>query len=192
MSIDKELEEKFFKIIREDPENAVEILNANRELAKIVWNGNENMIVGSTPLHWASHDGYIKLVEKLVEYGAEINSDLADWWCRPIDWAADSGRFEVVKFLIDKGATIGGDKWSNCTPLHVAAQGGSTNGRERSDAYQKTAEVLIQSGSDINAVAKYGGQPPEMTPLDDALNVGNEVVADVLKHHGALEFNQIK
>ena len=97
-----------------------------------------------------------------------------------------------MKFLIDKGATLGGDKWSNCTPLHVVAQGGSTNGREREDSYQNTAEILISAGAEINAVAKYGGQPPEMTPLDDALSVGNEVVADVLKQHGALEFNQLK
>ena len=75
-----------------------------------------------------------------------MNSDYADWWCRPIDWAADSGQSEVVNFLIDKGAALGGDKWSNCTPLHVVAQGGSTNGRERKDSYKNTAEIFNQRG----------------------------------------------
>ena len=184
--------EQFFKLIRQDPDRSTELLNSNNELAKLIWKGDEEFIVGSIPLHWASHDGNLELVEKLIEHAADVNSDLADWWCRPIDWAADSGQFEVVKYLIDMGATLGGDKWSNCTPLHVVAQGGSTNRRERKESYKNTAEILISAGAEINAVAMYGGQPPEMTPLDDALNVGNEVVADVLKQHGALEFNQLK
>ena len=190
--MDDNLIVEFYSLIRENPKDAIQMLESHNDLAKIVWKGDEKQIIGSTPLHWASHDGNIDLVRKLVENGAEVNSDLADWWCRPIDWAADSGQFDVVKYLIENGAVFDGDKWSNCTPLHVVAQGGSTNGREREDSYRNTAEVLISSGAEINAVAMYGGQPTEMTPLDDALNVGNETVADVLKQHGGLEFNQIK
>ena len=192
MSNEEKIVEEFFNLIRKFPEEAITILNSNPELSKVIWKGDEDLIIGSTPLHWASHDGNLRLVEKLIEYGAEVNSDLADWWCRPIDWAADNGQYEVVIFLIEKGAILGGDKWSNCTPLHVVAQGGSTNGRERADSYRNTAEVLINANAEINAIAMYGGQPPEMTPLDDALNVGNEAVADVLKQHGGLEFNQLK
>ena len=192
MSDEESTIEQFFKLVREAPDKAIDALDSSHKLAKVVWKGDEDLIVGSTPLHWASHDGHLDLVEKLLELGADVNSDLADWWCRPIDWAADSGRFEVVKLLIENGATLNGDKWSNCTPLHVVAQGGSSNGRDRSCSYQRTTEILINAGAEINAVAMYGGQPPEMTPLDDALNVGNEVVIDVLKQHGALEFNQLK
>jgi len=192
MSIEKEIIDKFFRSVRKEPQKAIEDLNTNPELSKIVWEGDENLIVGSTPLHWASHDGNLELIEKLIKCGADVNSDFADWWCRPIDWAADSGQAEVVKLLIDCGAILEGDKWSNCTPLHVVAQGGSTNGRERVESYRETAEILIDAGAEVNAVAKYGGMPTEMTPLDDALNVDNETVADVLKLHGGLEFNQLK
>ena len=115
---------------------------------------------------------------------ADINADEADWWCRPIDWAADSARFEVVQYLLQNGAAAGGDKWSNCTPLHVVAQGGSTNGKERADDYKKTAEVLINWGIDANTIATYGGQPPKMTPLDDAQKVGNKAVEKVLIQNG--------
>ena len=99
--------EQFFKLIRQDPDRSTELLNSNNELAKLIWKGDEEFIVGSIPLHWASHDGNLELVEKLIEHAADVNSDLADWWCRPIDWAADSGQFEVVKYLIDMGATLG-------------------------------------------------------------------------------------
>ena len=124
-------------------------------------------------------------MNKLIELGANVNADEADWWCRPIDWAADTGRFKVVKFLLEQGADYGGDKWSNCTPLHVVAQGGSTNGKKRAKAYAKTAKVLIKFGVEINAIAKYGGQPPKMTALDDAQKVKNSVVEKVLLKYRA-------
>ena len=42
--------EQFFNLIREAPDKAIEALDSNHELAKVVWKGDEDMIVGSTPL----------------------------------------------------------------------------------------------------------------------------------------------
>ena len=176
---------KFLKTVRKKPSKALKILEHRPEFATATWQGKSKWITGSTPLHWAAHCGHLKLVHKLLELGADINADKADWWCRPIDWAADSARFEVVQYLLQNGAATDGDIWSNCTPLHVVAQGGSTNGKERAKDYQKTAEVLINSGVGVNTIATYGGQPPKMTPLDDAQKVGNRAVEEVLIQYGA-------
>ena len=182
---------KFFNSVRENPNFAIEMISSDPDLVKSIWKGDEKMIPGSTALHWAAHDGHTELVKKLIELGADINSDNADWWCRPIDWAVDSASYDAASILIENGADLGGDKWSNCTPLHVVAQGGSSNGKENRELYIKTAELLIDSGAEVNAAAKYGGQPPVMTPLDDALNSGNEAVAEVLIKNGGKQFSEL-
>ena len=178
-------------MVRQQPKKAIAVLAHREDLINMEWNGASKWIPGSTPLHWASHDGHLDLVKQLVSLGADVNAKQADWWCRPIDWAADSGRFQVVEYLLENNAFYGGDRWSNCTPLHAVAQGGSTNGKERSKSYQKTAEVLINGGADINAIARYGGQDPALTPLDDAQRVGNKAVAAILLKHGAKRWSEL-
>lgn len=181
----------FFNMVREKPEQAIEMIKEDSGLVKSVWKEDGKMIRGSTPLHWASHDGHLELVKLLIDMGAEINSDSADWWCRPIDWAVDSAQYEASQILLKNGVYLGGDRWSNCTPLHVTAQSGASNGKENKESYIKTAELLIASGAEVNAVAMYGGQPPSFTPLDDALNSGNKVVAEVLIKNGGKQFSMI-
>ncbi len=50
------------------------------------------------------------------------------------------------------------------------------------------AKVLIDFRADVNAVANYGGNPPPMTPLDDAIQVGNE---GILRSNGDLKHKEI-
>ena len=182
----------YLKIQEERPKKALKILKSQPHLATARISKPCKWIEGSTALHWAAHQGSLELVKRLVKLGADINDAQADWWCRPIDWAADSGSFEIVDYLIKKGADLSGDQWSNCTPLHVAAQGGSTNGKKRKKRYGKTANLLIQGNCEINALAQYGGGPPAMTPLDDALKVGNKIVAQVIQRAGGLTAKEIK
>jgi ankyrin repeat protein len=60
--------------------------------------------------------------------------------------------------------------------------GGSSRGSRDPDAYQRTAEILIAHGADINRRARGNrGQ----TPLEDAIANNNDHVAAVLRKHGA-------
>ena len=181
-----------FKAIRKNPDKALKKLMKMPGLAHLEWDGSDKWIKGSTPLHWASHEGDLNLVMKLVELGVDVNAENGDWWCRPVDWAADAGRFKIVKYLIENGADIGGDKWSNCTPLHVAAQGGSSSGSKRKKGYKKVTEILIEASVNINEIARYGGHPPPMTPLDDAIQAGNRVVEKILLKNNALRAQQLE
>ena len=183
--------EKFFADVRNSPDLALKTLEDNPNLVNAEWVEDGDFIKGSTALHWAAHYGYLELVKRLIELKANVNADCADWWCRPIDWAADSACYEVVELLINSGADISGDKWSKATPLHVVAQGGSSNGKSNTENYKRTAETLIRFGADVNAVANYGGSPPSITPLDDAIQVGNEAVVEVLRSNGGLKYQEI-
>ena len=67
------------------------------------------------------------------------------------------------------------------TALHAAAQGGSTSGKENSEAYRRTALLLITHEVDINRRATGDH---DQTALDDAIRKGNEAVIAVLVEHG--------
>jgi ankyrin repeat protein len=95
-----------------------------------------------TPLYISSILGHVKVVDLLIENGAEIESPLGSW-ATPLQAAAHCGQLQVVRLLIAKGVTI--DKLaqdnSNSTTLHIACRKG----------YSAIAQVLIDAGADIMA-----------------------------------------
>ena len=142
----------------------------------------EGVLRGATPLHWAAHRNMTNLCEQLIELGADTNAHRAQWWRTPLAWAADAGGAEAVELLLRSGADVNGDAFGLTTALHAAAQGGSTSGREKPDAYRRTALLLITHRIDINRRA-IGDH--DQTALDDAIRKGNEAVIEVLLEHGA-------
>ena len=141
----------------------------------------EGVLHGATPLHWAAHRNMTNLCERLIQSGADINARHAQWWRTPLAWAADAGCAEAVELLLRDEADVNGDAFGMTTALHAAAQGGSTSGQENSDAYRRTALLLIAHGVDINRRAT-GDR--DQTALDDAIRKGNEAVIEVLVEHG--------
>ena len=141
----------------------------------------EGVLRGATPLHWAAHRNMADLCKRLIELGADPNAHRAQWWRTPLAWAADAGCAEAVELLLRDGGDVNGDAFGMTTALHAAAQGGSTSGQENSDAYRKTALLLITHGVDINRQAT-GDR--DQTALDDAIRKGNEAVIEVLVEHG--------
>ncbi len=141
----------------------------------------EGILRGATPLHWAVHRNMTDLCERLIQSGADINARRAQWWRTPLAWAADAGCAEAVELLLRNGADVNGDAFGMTTALHAAAQGGSTSGQENSDAYRRTALLLITHGVDINRRAT-GDR--DQTALDDAIRKDNEAVIEALVEHG--------
>ena len=137
---------------------------------------------GASPLHWAAHRNAVRLCERLIELGADVNDSAGDWWLTPLAWAADAGSAEAVEVLLRHGSDVNQDAIVQTTALHAVAMGGSSRGRRNPDAYRRTAELLIAGGADVNRrAAGDRGQ----TPLDDALANNNDAVADVLRRNGA-------
>ena len=116
----------------------------------------EGVLRGATPLHWAAHRNMTNLCEQLIQSGADTNACRAQWWRTPLAWAADAGCAEAVDLLLRDRADVNGDAFGLTTALHAAAQGGSTSGQENSDAYRRTALLLIIHGVDINRRATGG------------------------------------
>lgn len=141
----------------------------------------EGVLRGATPLHWAAHRNMTDLCERLVQSGADTNARRAQWWRTPLAWAADAGCAEAVELLLRNRADVNGDAFGMTTALHAAAQGGSTSGQENSDAYRRTALLLIAHGVDIN---RRASGDRDQTALDDAIRKANEVVIEVLVEHG--------
>ena len=141
----------------------------------------EGVLRGATPLHWAAHRNMTNLCEQLIQSGADTNARRAQWWRTPLAWAADAACAEAVELLLRDGADVNGDAFGLTTALHAAAQGGSTSGQENSDAYRRTALLLITHGIDINRRATGDH---DQTALDDAIRKGNEAVIEVLVEHG--------
>lgn len=93
----------------------------------------------------------------------------------PFNQLWDHGRqAELAKILIEAGAPVDGLPTSGETPLHGAASLGEAG----------VAEVLIDHGANIEAVASYPGIP-DGTPLDFAVHFGMVEVVDVLIRRGA-------
>lgn len=81
---------------------------------------------------------------------------------------------ELAKLFIEAGAAVDGLPASGETPLHGAASLGETG----------VAEVLIDHGANMEAVANYPGIP-DGTPLDYAVHFGMVDIVDLLVQRGA-------
>jgi ankyrin repeat protein len=144
--------------------------------------GRDGQLHGASPLHWAGHRNAVRVCERLIELGADVNDSASDWWRTPLAWAADAGSAEAVDLLLRHGADVHQDAVVGTTALHAVAMGGSSRGRRDPDAYRRTAELLIAHGADVHRrAAGDRGQ----SPLDDALANTNDPVAAVLRAHGA-------
>lgn len=159
---------------RED--EALEILEAHPGLATEKWAGPEGVeggfIPGSTVLHYASNDGKLRLMERLIELGADVNADEARWYATPLAWAANNARIEALGLLLDRGASP-----RSLHALHAVAFGGSSAGKESPDRYVEAVRLLIARGADPGDTR----EPGRRTPLEIAIEVGNSAVTDFLK-----------
>jgi ankyrin repeat protein len=112
-------------------------------------------------------------VRALLDFGAEVNVTGSDW-PSPIVDASSHASLQVLKLLLDGGADArsedpGDPGW---TALHAAC-----NRRNPDSAF---AELLIEHGADVNAVARVS----KTTPLHNA--VSSAAIVRLLLEEGAL------
>src|SRR4249919_1315878 len=75
-------------------QEALEILDESPDIAQLEWPGPDSkgqpFVKGSTALHYAANDGRLRLVRKLIEYGADVNASNACWYRSVLSWAANN------------------------------------------------------------------------------------------------------
>lgn len=174
--------DELIQLIRERRnEEALKMLAAAPELAT-AHSSEAGQLHGASALHWAAHRNAVEVCRKLVELGADVNDSASDWWLTPLSWGADAGSADAVELLLQLGADVNQDSVVGTTALHAAAMGGSSQGRERPDEYERTIRILIAHGADVNG---RNAAKRKQTPLDDAIAGENLRVANVLREHGA-------
>ena len=163
-------------------EEAIAILNANPELAKLEWPGPDDQgkpfVKNSTALHYAANDAKLKLMQRLIELGADVNADKANWYRSVLSWAANNARLDAIRLLLEKGADP-----TSLNAVHTAAFGGSSCGQDEEDDYPAALRLLLDAGADINDRRFHD----DWTPLRTALDSGNMRAVEFLRSHGAKE-----
>ncbi|CAL4113983.1 unnamed protein product, partial [Meganyctiphanes norvegica] len=97
----------------------------------------------ATPLSYAARLGHTRLVEQLLNHGANVNAKDSKWGSIPIHSAASRGSVRIMQMLGAKGSPIGPRDFVGDTPLHEAAYYGR-NG---------ACQWLVSQGADVLAVS---------------------------------------
>jgi len=95
---------------------------------------NAKDVVGMTPLHRATYQGYKEIV---IAKGADVNAKGGVNGGTPLHWAAEEGHKETAELLIAKGADVNAKEEDGYTPLDAAIINDET----------ETADLLRKHGA---------------------------------------------
>jgi len=125
---------------------------------------------GLTLLLETSAYGNEKIVEYLVEHGANIDGASNNEWT-PLGIASAYGNEKIVKYLVDHGADVDKEMEDGITPLLIATQNG----------HKDIVEYLVEHGADINKASEMN----RSTPLSIAAQNRHKDIIEYLVEHGA-------
>jgi hypothetical protein len=97
------------------------------------------------PLHYAASAGHLAIVERLLFFGADIESLTGDGENAMI-LASYKGHHNIVELLLDKGANVNASNKFGDTPLFYAARRG----------YPTVVRLLMERGADAKAKNRFG------------------------------------
>ncbi|KAH3695517.1 serine/threonine-protein phosphatase 6 regulatory ankyrin repeat subunit B-like [Dreissena polymorpha] len=120
-------------------------------------------------LHIAASKGHIPFCQRLMDYGADVNSRDDDQRT-PLHWSATYGNPAMTEFLITKGASVNISQSDGFTPLHAATCLG----------HNKVCQILLQHGAEINQTDRDG-----WSSFHTAVCYGHYNVVETLLNAGA-------
>jgi ankyrin repeat protein len=130
----------------------------------------------NTPLHSAANClknfGHIKVVQKLIEYDADINAENM-FGSTPLHWASRGHRFKdgsILRLLLKHGGYVNARDHNGLTSLHEASENGAL----------EVVRLLLEYGADVEAKDDRG-----RTALQVASENRHDEVVKFLRERGA-------
>jgi ankyrin repeat protein len=124
---------------------------------------------GQSALTWASDQGHEKVVQVLLEAGADVNAQ-GGRNGSALQAASARGHEKVVQVLLEAGADVSAQGGFYGDALQAASSRG----------HEKVVQVLLEAGADVNAQGGHYG-----SALQAASGEGHEKVVQVLLEAGA-------
>src|SRR5258707_2735680 len=96
--------------------------------------------LATTALHDAAYYDDLKVVERLIEYGADIHAEAENGWT-PLYWASGGHYFKdgsALRLLLERGADVNARAKDGRTPLHWASSWGAL----------EVLRLLLEHGAD--------------------------------------------
>jgi len=160
------------KIIEGNNIDAINLINLVESKINLEYIMDEKEM---TPLHYACIYNNIKIVEKLVSKGVNINAETSIGKT-PLYIAIEKGYDDIIEFLIDHGVSIESENKDGCTLLQRASQNGDIN----------VVKYLINNGANIESKDKNG-----FNSLCKAIQKGNLKIVEYLFKNGAKIDNEV-
>lgn len=123
-----------------------------------------------TALAWASHKGYLRCCQLLMEHGANPAARCGDGVTALHLASSGGGHISICKLLLERKAPVNSRSVKKQTPLCLAAQKG----------FSKVVQLLLDHGADPN-----NEDEGKYTPLHLAASNGYSQTVDILLRHGA-------
>ena len=205
-------ESKIFKVLSDD---RIDVKTKTRLIGLCIDEGarphvighinNSHSIVATTALNYASVNGYRKMVELLIEKGADVNQEDVEGYTA-LMLASREGYKKIVELLLENGADVnvkGYDMHDNVTALHYASKrgdeeivklliekGANVNSKDLDDytalhivslnGHDEIVKLLIEKGADVNAKTDQ-----DETALMYASEDGYKEIVKLLLENGA-------
>ena len=147
--------------------------NKLHKISRIIASGQDDvdsMEDGVTPLYLAVAHGNLKMVNKLIKCGADVNKNCASE--TPLVKASKEGYISIIKLLLNTGVDINASDKQGWTSLHHAVY----------NEHEETVATLITSGCNRNLVSV-----DLQTPLWLAARKGNLQIVQMLMYNKDVE-----
>ncbi|CAH8664748.1 unnamed protein product [Dicrocoelium dendriticum] len=125
-----------------------------------------------TPLHTAVYANQRAVIALLLDYGADVESQVDRTKDTALSIACSHGMFEIVEELLNRGANKEHRNISDYTPLSLAASGG----------HVEVIQLLLRHGAEINSRT---GSKLGISPLMLASMNGHTNAVRLLLEHGS-------
>jgi hypothetical protein len=133
---------------------------------------NAKCYADRTPLHVASQEGHVDVVQVLLDHGAHVNAQEDSMKWTPLHFASFEGNLKVAQLLLEHEATLNTRSKAGNTPVYLAVRGG----------HMEVVRLLLSHGADVHINGESGG-----SPLKIATGKGRHDIVQLLRENGTIQ-----